>query len=106
MAEVTVITAAVRAEAKKWQELSDKAAPIKAAVDGLTLSASAFFIGEDWTPTVHAEAYQGFQHFMAGILAGGVAEFDQLGAALNKIADAYDNADDVVELDLNDIYSA
>ena len=105
MAEVTVITSAVRDEAKKWRDLSDKVAPIKSTTDGLTLSLSAFFIG-DVNAGLHAQAYEGFRSFMSTMLAGAIAEFEQVGAALDKIADAYDNSDQIVALDLNKIYSA
>jgi hypothetical protein len=105
MAEVTVITAAVRDEAKKWRDLSDQLAPVKATTDGLVLSLSAFFIG-DVNAGLHSEAYEGFRSFMSTVLAGGVTEFEQVGDALDKIADAYDAADDIAALDLNQIYSA
>jgi len=104
MSEVTVITSAVRDEAKKWRDLSGKMAPVKSTVDGMTLSTSAFFIG-DLNAVPHAQAYEGFRSFMATVLGGGVTEFEQVGDALDKIADAYDDRDQIVSLDLNKIYS-
>jgi hypothetical protein len=105
VAEVTVITSAVRDEAKKWRDLSDKLAPVKSTTDGLVLSQSAFFIG-DVNAGMHSDAYEGFRSFMSAVLAGGVTEFEQVGDALDKIADAYDKSDAIAELDLNKIYSA
>ncbi|MFC6022323.1 hypothetical protein ACFP2T_39965 [Plantactinospora solaniradicis] len=105
MSEVTVITRAVYNEAKKWKQLSDKVEPILSAVRDLDLSASAFYIG-DANTFVHSEAYNGFQNFCEQALAGAAKEFDQLGAALDTVAEAYDRADRVVSLDLNKIYAA
>ncbi|MEQ4301171.1 hypothetical protein ABNF97_07230 [Plantactinospora sp. B6F1] len=105
MSEVSVITRAVYNEGKKWKQLSDQMEPIKAAVGGLDLSMSAFFIG-DANAGGHSAAYNGFQSFMETVLAGAVTEFEQLGLALDRIADAYDRADEVVALNLNEIYTA
>lgn len=105
MAEVTVISSAVRDEANKWRELSDQMAVIRSATDRLTLSASAFFIG-DANAAVHSMAYDGFQSFMSTVLGGAVTEFEQVGTALDRIADAYDTADEIASLDLNRIYTA
>lgn len=104
--EVTVITDAVVDEAKKWRELSDQMEPIKKAVDGLDLSASAFFIGADVSFVAHSNAYNSFQSIVVGALGGAVTEFEQLGGALDKIAKEYDKADEIVSLDLNEIWTA
>lgn len=103
--ELNVIVSALRDEARKWQGLSDSVAPIKTVVEGLHLSPSAFFIG-DANVALHSQAYNGFQSFMVTILGGAVTEFDQLGTALNNIADIYDEADQVIAVDLNRVYSA
>jgi hypothetical protein len=104
--EVQVITEAVLDEAKKWRDLSAKLAPIKKAVDGLTLAPTAFFVGLEPSFMAHSQSYEHFRQFMADVLAGGVTEFDQLGGALDKIAKEYDKADAIVSLDLNKIYTA
>lgn len=105
MSNVTVITNALRAEGRKWHQLSDRIAAVKAAAEGLELSATAFFIG-DANVQLHSAAYDKFQSFMVHILSGAVTEFEQLGGSLYKAADAYDNADEIIELDLNDLYRA
>jgi uncharacterized protein YukE len=105
MSEVTVITESVRDEAKKWRRLADQMEPIKQAVQSLTLDPSAFFIG-DANVFEHHNAYSGYRAFMERVVTGAAVEFEQIGRALDKIADAYDNADKVVALDLNKIYSA
>jgi len=103
--ELSVVLSALRDEARKWQGLSDTIEPVKTVVDGLHLAPSAFFIG-DANVLVHSAAYDGFQTFVATILGGAVTEFEQLGTALNKIADIYDEADQVIAVDLNHVYSA
>jgi hypothetical protein len=105
MAEVEVITSALRNEATKWRDLSDQVEPIKSAVDGLTLNAMAFYVG-DLNAGPHAVYYESYRSFMARILGQAQVEFEQVGDALTRIADAYDEADEVAELNLNDIYTA
>jgi hypothetical protein len=106
MSIVTVITHAVYSEAKKWSQLSFDVEPIKNAVDGLTLGAAAFFIGDLVNAEGHAQAYHRCQSFMSHVLGGAVVEFDQLGGALDSTAEAYERADEIVSLDLDKIYGA
>jgi uncharacterized protein YukE len=105
MSEVTVVTEAVRSEAQKWRRLADQVQPIKTAVDDAGLDVSAFFIG-DANAAMHAAVYRQYKEFISSVLAGGVTEFEQIGGALDRIADAYDNADQIVSLDFNKIYTA
>lgn len=104
MADISVVIEAVRNEAKKWFRFSDQMEPINAAAEGLDLDMSAFFIG-DVNVGPHDQAYDGFHSYMVNILRGAVTEFDQIGVALNKVADAYDEADAVVSLNLNEIWT-
>ena len=104
MAEVTVITEALHAEANKWRTLSDLLRPAKTAVDGLTLGTFAFFVG-DLNAGSHAKVYEEYRQYMARLLSQGQVEFDQLGQALDKTADEYDEADEIAELNLNDVYT-
>jgi hypothetical protein len=55
---------------------------------------------------MHAAVYRQYKEFISSVLAGGVTEFEQIGGALDRIADAYDNADQIVSLDFNKIYTA
>ncbi|MEU7923264.1 hypothetical protein [Micromonospora zamorensis] len=105
MDELNVITDALRTEGGKWLQLSDSVAAIKGATERLSLDASAFYIG-DANAGVHSAAYRDFQAFMVGILTGAATEFEQFGEALRRVADAYDQADEVISLDLNTIYEA
>ena len=99
MADITVVVEAVRAEARKWFKLSDRMRPVAATTEGLGLDASAFFIG-DANVALHHRVYSSYQEFMAGALRGAVEEFDQIGTVLLKIADSYDRAEAVAELNL------
>ncbi|MGV9764761.1 hypothetical protein [Micromonospora tulbaghiae] len=105
MKDLEVITDALRDEGKKWLAMSDSIAAVKTAAEQLHLEPSAFFIG-DASVILHAGSYRDFHTFMVRILNGAVTEFDQIGAALRRIADEYDRADEVVSLDLDKIYRA
>ncbi|MGA3541043.1 hypothetical protein ACK8GE_17315 [Micromonosporaceae bacterium DT194] len=105
MDELNVITDALRDERVKWLGLSDDMATVKGTAQQLHLDASAFFIG-DANTVIHWQAYRSFQEFMVSVLDGAAVEFEQIGEALRRIADAYDRADEVVSLDLNSIYKA
>ncbi|WBB69350.1 hypothetical protein [Micromonospora sp. WMMD812] len=105
MKDVEVITDAVRDEGGKWLKLSDRVATIKTQAEQLHLDPSAFFIG-DANVAIHSVAYRDFHAFVVNLLGGAVTEFEQVGGALKRIADAYDRADEVIALDLNKIYTA
>ncbi|MEU8256692.1 hypothetical protein AB0C06_20795 [Micromonospora inaquosa] len=105
MDPLNVITDSLRDEGGKWLQLSDRIAAIKVAAEQLHLDPSAFFIG-DANVLIHSLAYRDFHTFMVAILSGAVTEFDQVGKALRRIADEYDRADEVVSLDLNEIFKA
>ena len=105
MKDLEVITDALRDEGKKWLAMSDSIAEVKTAAEQLHLEPSAFFIG-DASVVLHAGAYRDFHTFMVRIFNGAVTEFDQIGAALRRIADEYDRADEVISLDLDKIYRA
>ncbi|MFD6262685.1 hypothetical protein ACFWFK_16255 [Micromonospora chalcea] len=105
MKDLEVITDALRDEGKKWLAMSDSIAEVKTAAEQLHLEPSAFFIG-DASVVLHTVSYRDFHTFMVRILNGAVTEFDQIGAALRRIADEYDRADEVISLDLDKIYRA
>jgi len=103
---VTVITESLRDEAKKWNRFADKMTPIALKADELFLGVTAFWIGEPGMvdATILQSSYDDFQKFMSTALKAAVVEFNQIAGALNRIANAYDDQDKVVELDLNQIY--
>jgi hypothetical protein len=122
MTEVSVVTDALRAEAKRWQTLSDELAKIQQAADQLDLAITAFFALDESAlfgalavlqpeAAAHSRTYNDFQGSMTGLLGTGATEFDEMATALVKIANAYDaseekNAEELgkVYLDLEDIF--
>lgn len=104
MQELEVITEAVYEEGGKWFKLADRAADIQRQVAGLELDDSAFFIG-DANVLLHSDAYRNFQSFLMGVLGGAATEFEQIGEALRRMADEYDRADEVISLNLDQIYT-
>jgi hypothetical protein len=103
MAQITAVTEPLRAEARKWRGLADRAGEASRAAGRLTLHPAAFFIG-DGNMTTHAQAYELFRSCMTVVLDGAATEFEQLGAAVDRVADAYDQADAMVAVDLDRIY--
>jgi Excreted virulence factor EspC, type VII ESX diderm len=103
--KVTVVTAALRAESKKWTELSSRLQPIAEAAKTLTLGPLAFFAGFSPDFVAHSNAYNSFQNAMVKILGEGVTEFQQLSIVLDRIADNYDESDEKSAQDLDKIYS-
>jgi hypothetical protein len=99
-----VITEALRNEGRKWIRLSDQMDLPRATAEGLTLEISAFFIG-DLNAVPHSQAYNTFHSYIVNVLRGAVVEFKQIGVALARIADEYDEADKVVSLNLNEIWT-
>lgn len=103
MSDFSYMNDAIRAEAGKWRDLSDRMAPIQRTVDGLDISATAFYIG-DVNAGIYADAYFAFQVLMSDVLKQAVTEFDQIGGALDRIAAAYDEAEAQVSLNLDEIF--
>jgi hypothetical protein len=106
-----VITDHVREEARKWRDLSGKMQAVNqdpVANDGLKLAQAAFFVGptEMVATRIHFEAYKAFYESIKALVSGAVTEWQQLGAALDKIADEFDRTDQTQQADLEKIYTA
>jgi hypothetical protein len=107
-----VVVSAVRSEIGRWDDYEGRVEPVHRAVRNAHLGPTAFFVAD---PTLiglanvdaipHQLAYQDFVSFMESLLAGAVAEFPQIADALNKTATAYENAEKIIELKLNQIYT-
>jgi hypothetical protein len=107
-----VITHAVRAEAAKWADLSHQADPIRQAVHAATLLPTAFIVASpnvigltNLDGALHAYVYEGYRAYLESIVQGGITEFAQIGQALIKNATAYENAESIADVDLNQIYA-
>ena len=103
MAGITAVTSAIRDEATKWRWLAIQIDVVHQAANSLTLGPAAFFVG-DATTELHAYSYDELQRFMTRVLHEAASEFDQVAAALLTIADRYDEAEQVIDLDLDKIY--
>ncbi|MBQ0992159.1 hypothetical protein PSH03_001351 [Micromonospora sp. PSH03] len=105
MPDIEVLTEALRDEGVRWRRLSDRMADVRQAASQLELAPTAFFIG-DANMAIHSTSYDSFHSFMLDVISGAVVEFEQIAGALDRVANAYDRADAVVDLDLNAIYRA
>jgi hypothetical protein len=108
MADLKFVTESLRDEGKKWVHFADKMNPVAAKADDLFLGVTAFWIGEPGMvdATILQSSYDDFQKFMASALKAAVVEFGQIAGALNRIVNAYEKNDQIIELDLNQIYGA
>lgn len=107
-----VISSAVRAEAPKWDEFTEVVKNTRAFIQGATLDKPAFFvltptagIEISLTPEIHQQSYEKVRAYMDSVLHGAEVEFPQIGDALIKAANRYDEAEEEVELDLNEIWT-
>ncbi|NUT05599.1 MAG: hypothetical protein HOV76_19180 [Hamadaea sp.] len=109
-ATTEVVTDNVRLEADKWRDLSDQMSAVYAnpvGNDGLKLGVFAFFIGptELISTAMHSSAYNGFYAEVQALVKAAATEWLQLGEALDRMADAFDQTDQTAEADLEAIYS-
>jgi hypothetical protein len=103
MNKLTVVTEALRREAKKWLELSDEMEKVEANVGRLTLDSSAFWCG-DGISIEAAPVYSGFRDFVEARCGEGKREFEEIAGALRRAADDYDGTDQVSAETLQTIY--
>ena len=102
--EVKVTTDALRVEAQEYEGLSTHMGQVKATVDDLTLTEGAFFIGDMVTSKVAKSGYDGLHSMMSRLIGEASAEFHELGGALRKVADMYEQTDGEIATDLSKIY--
>jgi hypothetical protein len=118
MADYEVVCEAVRAQAKKWDALAAETTSAREYAKSAVLGETAFLIID---PTglsnaltfdnpiraiVLKEAYQDIQERMATLLEQAVTEFEQVGDALIRVAVEYEQAEEICEVNLNEIYTA
>ena len=114
MAGYQVITQALRNESPKWDEFAERAKQVAGQVASTNLDTSAFFVGDAsllgmtniLRAELHRDAYERFRSFVESALRGAETEFPQIGCVLIEIANRYDQAEQLIELDLNQTYSA
>jgi hypothetical protein len=105
-----VVVPALRSEAPKWDEFAASTATIRGQVQSAKLEEFAFFVGDpvalavSFDAKAHSDAYEKFRSFTEGLLRGAETEFPQIGDALMEIAARYEEAEQMVEIDLNEVY--
>lgn len=92
---------ALRGEAKKWINLTDDMAEIRSEAENrLRLASTAFFIG-NFSEIVHYPAYQDFHGRMVTRLRGAEVEFELIALVLKRLADEYEEADQLSSAELS-----
>jgi hypothetical protein len=110
-----VVTAVVRKEAAKWDEFADEIGPVRDAIASMTLDPLAFFVLDAITfatiplrlpapPEELARSYEDMRSFVEKLLGEAQIEFIEIAGALLKIAYTYEQAEAVVELELDQVY--
>ncbi len=102
--EIRVVLASLGAEAKKWRKDSDAMARVRSDTERLRLAPSAFFFADIVSVAGHAAAYNTFHEWMVQLFTQATAEFEQVGAALDKSAELYEHSDHKSAVDLSTIY--
>lgn len=107
----SVVTEDLRLEAGKWRDLAmrmDEVNRNPVGNNGLALEPPAFFIGptELVATAIHSAAYDSHYDYMRNLIAGAVTEWDQLGVALDLMAEEFDRTDQTQKADLDKIYAA
>lgn len=115
MADFQVVTAIVRKEAAKWDEFANEMGPVRDAIASMALGPLAFFVLDAITfatiplklpapPEELARSYEDMRSFVERLLGEAQTEFAEIAGALLKIAETYEQAEAVVELDLDQVY--
>lgn len=95
---------AIRKEASKWDALADRMSGARADAEGLELGVTAFFIG-NYTEAVNYPAYKDFLGRVVTRLSGGEDEFALIATNLRRIADRYEDGEDLNRKSLDEVYS-
>lgn len=112
MSEKTVEVEAIRAEAKKWTHVADRMSGIDDKVKDLELDGSAFLVpttavaliaGLEDAYMMHS-AYASFHSHVHRLTGEATTEFDRMNKALLRIADAYEQNEDMNTKNFNDFY--
>jgi hypothetical protein len=105
---VKVVPGELRIEAKSWHDRADTMLTLAAGARNESLLKSAFAVTVDPVLTAAmatdlSGAYNRMQDWLASLLQQGADQFDAMGNALVKIADAYVHVDANSALDFDEI---
>ncbi|MEV4757157.1 hypothetical protein AB0J86_18870 [Micromonospora sp. NPDC049559] len=101
---VELALSALHNEARKWRRLAEEMGRVRADANRLELSPSAFFFADVVSVTSHHSSYAGFHEWFVQLLADAGTEFERIGGALDRSADAYADSDTRAGVDLTSIY--
>ena len=95
---VEVAADGLRTEAKKWHSLADRMDGVSGIAQGQGLQPSAFVVTDALTGLVTAgdlkSGYDKMYEWLNALFSQAVDQFDAMGAALNKNAEWYEQADE------------
>lgn len=104
----------VREEASKWDRTADRMEKIEKDIDGAILGPLAFMIADpvslavfglsDFGAVLDQFSYNELRTHMNTIFAGADEESRQMATALRKIADKYEEMEEVNTINLNDVF--
>lgn len=118
MADIKVITDALKAEAGKWDGLAEQTKSPRDYAKSATLAPTAFLLVDPtglapvltWDQAVSSiaeqQSYDAIRELAGRLLDGAVAEFGQIADALIEIAAAYEEADRVIDDRFTEFYTA
>lgn len=104
MSPTSVDTDAIRSEARKWTTVADEMSTVRGNTQNLWLAPTAFFIG-NLTEPVHYPAYRDFLDRIVTRLSGAEVEFELIGTAMRRMADAYDENEALTKRSLDELYT-
>lgn len=103
---VSLTKEAIRDESGKWTELARKMAEVKSSIDKLNLGLSAFVPGNGPAVLAANAFYDQLHEAMKSMTAEAVAEFNDIAAALQRVLDLFEEAENNNDFDLRRIYEA
>jgi hypothetical protein len=101
--EVNVVPGALHREATKWRSLADQMTVVQGNASRLELGLTAFFFADIVSTTAHAQAYDQFQEWLAGLFGQAAGEFDEIAGALDRAAELYQRTDHGAGVSLREI---
>ncbi|GAA0735504.1 hypothetical protein Drose_19620 [Dactylosporangium roseum] len=106
---IRAATAAIRAEAARWDDFGDRMDAVRAGMAGLGIPASGFAVA-DVSGTVssadQSRVYEIMRVHLTTLFTDATAEFHEIAAVLRSCAEWYEDADDHSVIDLDALWHA
>ncbi|GAA4208051.1 hypothetical protein [Actinocatenispora rupis] len=107
MSDTSVVPDSLRTEATHWNHLAGPLNALATQISATQLHGSAFCVGSVLVDLVAADLATSYERLRSELISSvlkGSTEFDQIAAVLRRIADMYDNNENVNAKSLRDIY--